>query len=302
MSKILISGLVNTETTVKVRKFPIPYDPIDYPFFGVSTAVSGVAYNIARALKFLGDDVALLSLTGSDFPAAYIRHQLREDGLDTGLLRSGLAETPNSVVLYEETGRRQIYCDLKDIQEASYGFPENLCGKFDLVAACNTNFNRALLPLAKAAGVPIATDVHVISDVRDAYDRDFLEYADLVFLSDEGIGEDYRGFLQELARTYGTSVIVLGRGSKGAAMYVREQNRIFEMPVADAGPVVNTVGAGDALFSGFVHYFAKGLTPLECLARAQWFAAAKIRVSGASRGFVTEEELDGLMRSGRWQA
>ena len=43
MSHILISGLINTETTVRVREFPIPYYPIDYPFFGVSTAVSGVA-------------------------------------------------------------------------------------------------------------------------------------------------------------------------------------------------------------------------------------------------------------------
>lgn len=29
---ILISGLVNVETSVKVRRFPIDYYPIDYPF------------------------------------------------------------------------------------------------------------------------------------------------------------------------------------------------------------------------------------------------------------------------------
>lgn len=302
MSRILISGLVNTETTVKVRKFPIPYYPIDYPFFGVSTAVSGVACNIALALKMLGDDVRMLSLTGRDFPAEYIRREVAAAGLDTGYLKAALRETPNSVVLYDEEGRRQIYCDLKDIQEADYGFPEDSCENFDLIVACNTQFNRALLPLAKAAGKPIATDVHVLTNIFDEYDRDFLRYADILFLSDEGIGEEYREFLLELARVYGNTVIVLGRGSKGAAMYVKAQNRIFELPAAYAGPVVNTVGAGDALFSAFVHYYAKGLTPLECLSRAQWFAAAKIRVSGASKGFVTEEELEKQMQSGRWQA
>ena len=46
--KILVSGLVNTETTVKIKKFPIEYFPIDYPFFGVNTRVSGVAYNRKR--------------------------------------------------------------------------------------------------------------------------------------------------------------------------------------------------------------------------------------------------------------
>lgn len=301
MKHILISGLVNTETTVKVRKFPIPYYPIDYPFFGVNTAVSGVAYNIACAMNILGDNVSLLSLTGVDFPAEYIRSEIRAAGLDTAYLKSGLKETPSSVVLYDEAGNRQIYCDLKDIQEAAYDFPENICENVDLVVACNTNFNRKLLPLAKAAGTPIATDVHVLADIWDDYNRDFMRYADLLFLSDEGIGDDYRGFLLELARVYGTAIIVLGRGSKGAAMYVKEQDHIFELPAFSAGSVVNTVGAGDALFSGFVHYYAKGLNPLECLARAQWFAAAKIRVSGASRGFVTEEDLEKLMQSSMWR-
>lgn len=51
MANILVSGLINTETTVRVRQFPVSYYPIDYPFFGVNTAVSGVAYNISKALK-----------------------------------------------------------------------------------------------------------------------------------------------------------------------------------------------------------------------------------------------------------
>lgn len=180
MSKILISGLVNTETTVRVRQFPIPYYPIDYPFFGVGTAVSGVAYNIALALKTLGDDVDLLSMTGDDFSAAYIRQELHSAGIGTEHIQAKLKQTPSSVVLYDETGRRQIYCDLKDIQEISYGFPEEICAGADIVAACNTNFNRELLRRAKAAGKTIATDVHVLSDIWDDYNRDFMEYADIL--------------------------------------------------------------------------------------------------------------------------
>lgn len=295
MSKILISGLVNTETTVRVRQFPIPYYPIDYPFFGVGTAVSGVAYNIALALKTLGDDVDLLSMTGDDFPAAYIRQELHSAGIGTEHIQAKLKQTPSSVVLYDETGRRQIYCDLKDIQEISYGFPEEICAGADIVAACNTNFNRELLRRAKAAGKTIATDVHVLSDIWDDYNRDFMEYADILFLSDEGIGDDYGEFMTELAHTYGSRIIVLGRGSKGAAMYLKEEDHIIELPAARVGEVVNTVGAGDALFSAFVHYYAKGYHPVDALARAQVFASAKIRVSGASKGFVTEAEVEAFV-------
>ncbi len=292
MKKILISGLVNTETTARVRKFPIDYYPIDYPFFGVDTAVSGVAYNIALALTTLGDAVTLHSMTGQDFAAAYIKNELTAYGISAQQLRAKLAQTPASVVLYDETGRRQIYCDLKDIQDTPYGFCEQDLEGVDLVAACNINFNRELVQLAKRLGKTIATDVHVLSDPWDAYNRDFLQNADILFLSDEGLGEDYGGFVMELARIYGNQIIVLGRGSKGAAMYVRAEDRFYDVPARQLGAVVNTVGAGDALFSAFLHFYAKGCAPIDALNRAQVFAAAKIRVSGASRGFVTETEVE----------
>ena len=79
---ILVSGLINTETTAAVRGFPIHYYPIDYAFFGVNTAVSGVAFNLAKALKTLGDEVQLASMTGHDFAAAYIRDALQELDMD----------------------------------------------------------------------------------------------------------------------------------------------------------------------------------------------------------------------------
>ena len=296
MKSILVSGLVNTETTVRVRKFPIDYYPIDYPFFGVNTAASGVAYNIALALGTLGDRVTLASMTGMDFPAEYIKRELEAAGLSTAHLKSKLRQTPSSVVLYDGEGKRQVYCDLKDIQETAYGFDGQICGDADLVVACNINFNRPLLHLARAAGKPIATDVHVLSRIDDDFNREFMQCADILFLSDEGIGWDYRGFLAELARTYGNRILVLGRGNKGAAMYLPEEHRIYELPAVQVGQVVNTVGAGDALFSAFIHHFAEGCAPVEALLRAELFASAKIRVSGAAKGFVTAGELEALYR------
>ena len=196
------------------------------------------------------------------------------------------------MVLYDETGRRQIYCDLKDIQETNYGFDADICADADIVVACNINFNRELLKAARQAGKTIATDVHVLTNVWDDYNRDFLEAADIVFLSDEGIGDDYGSFFWQLKDTYRPKILVLGRGSKGAALYLRETGRITEMPAANVGKVVNTVGAGDALFSSFLHDYAKGYAPENALWRAQVFAAHKITVSGASNGFVTEETVE----------
>lgn len=296
MKKILVSGLINTETTVKVKSFPIEYFPIDYPFFGVNTRVSGVAYNLVKALKSLGDDVSLVTMTGDDFSAEYIKTEVEKAGVDTKHISNMLKETPNSVVLYDNEGKRQIYCDLKDIQDIKYDFEETLYNHSDVVIACNTNFNRELLKKAKAAGKMIATDVHVLGDIDDEYNQDFMKYANILFLSDENIKADYKKFILSIEEKFGNDIIVLGMGKKGALMYVKDENKFYELPAVDVKEVVNTVGAGDALFSSFIHFYAKGLKPIECLKRAEVFAAYKIGFDGASVGFTDEETVEKLVK------
>lgn len=295
MKKILVSGLINTETTVKVKSFPIEYFPIDYPFFGVNTRVSGVAYNLVKALKSLGDDVRLVTMTGDDFSAEYVKAEVVKAGVDTKYMSNILKATPNSVVLYDGEGKRQIYCDLKDVQDIEYHFEEELYMDSDVVIACNTNFNRGLLKKARAAGKTIATDVHVLGDIDDEYNQDFMENANILFLSDENIKTDYRKFLMSMEEKFGNDIIVLGMGSKGALMYVKEENKFYELPAVHVNEVVNTVGAGDALFSAFIHFYAKGFAPIDCLKRAEVFAAYKIGFDGASVGFTDEETIEKLV-------
>ena len=296
MKKILVSGLINTETTVKIKSFPIEYFPIDYPFFGVNTRVSGVAYNLVKALKSLGDDVSLVTMTGDDFSADYIKAEVVNAGVDTKYINSILKATPNSVVLYDGNGKRQIYCDLKDVQDVKYDFKEELYMDSDVVIACNTNFNRELLKKAKAAGKIIATDVHVLGDIDDEYNQDFMKNANILFLSDENIKTDYKKFLMSIEEKFGNNIIVLGMGNKGALMYVKEEKEFYELPAVNIKEVVNTVGAGDALFSSFIHFYAKGLKPIDCLKRAEVFVAYKIGYDGVSVGFTDEKTVEKLVK------
>ncbi len=292
MSRFLISGLVNVETTARVRGFPISYYPIDYPFFGIQTQVSGVGWNLAAALTTLENQVDLLSMTGKDFQGAYIADTLAKREISTAGLLPLLRQTPSSVVLYDDTGRRQVYCDLKDIQETAYPVPADALEAVDVVVACNINFSRPLLAMAKAAGKTIATDVHVLSDPSDAYNREFLQYADIVFLSDEGIGEDYRELLSALWQAYRPAVLVLGRGSKGAVLCYEGQ--LYCLPAVQVGTVQNTVGAGDALFAAFLHGYAQGKHPLDALVEAEIFASRKICANGGARGFPAAGEWKAL--------
>ncbi|MBQ5673569.1 MAG: carbohydrate kinase family protein, partial [Lachnospiraceae bacterium] len=256
-----------------------------------------VAYNLAKALKTLGDDVRFVSMMGDDFSAKYIREELANIDVSTEYVKSILKATPSSAVLYDDTGKRQIYCDLKDVQEQTLECGKELYEDCDIVIACNTNFNRDLLRKAKADKKIIVTDVHVLGDVQDDYNRDFMQYANILFLSDENIKGDEKTFIMSLENTYGNDIIILGRGDKGALMYVKSEARFYELPTVTVGNVVNTVGAGDALCSSFVHYYAKGFKADEALMRAQIFASYKIGFDGASVGFATEVKVEELWKN-----
>lgn len=292
MNKVLVSGLLNIETTLQINEFPVTYCPIEYSFFGIKSNVSGVAFNIANALRALDDEVQIVSMVGKDDEANLILKNVHNIGVSDSFIKTSLSETPTTIVLYDKVGRRKIYCDLKDIQDKQYPAEEILFEKIDIAVICNINFNRPLLHKAKSEAKLIATDVHVLSDIEDSYNKEFMENADLLFLSDENINGDHKEFVNRLKNRYNNRIIVLGQGKHGALMYERQRDVFYHLDSVKTGEVVNTVGAGDALFSAFIHYYTKGMEAVECLKRAQIFASYKIGFNGAACGFMTEGELE----------
>ena len=298
MSKILVSGLLNIETTVKIKKFPINYYPIDYPFFGVNSNVSGVGCNIAKALTTLGDDVRLFSFLGKDEEGERIVRELEAAGISTTGITFSLKNSPVSVVLFDPEGKRQVYCDLKDIQEQSIS-PDPMTDKLqeaDIAVLCNINFNRELIKAAKRSGILTATDVHVLSDINDEYNNDFMENADILFLSDERLPCGPEVFAEMLYARYKNKIIVIGLGAKGALLFEGEKRTAVIIPAYTPEKIVNTVGAGDALFSSFLHYYIKDLSAVEALRRAVIFAGIKISFNGAALGFTDEDNIEMIIQ------
>ena len=289
MSRIFVSGLSNVETSCAIERFPIEYQPVDYNFFGVKSIASGVGLNVSLALTALGDTVSFATFAADDDAGTLVR--LTAEPVDDCRI-APCKETPQSVVLYDQDGRRRVYTDLKDMQELK--LPEDdyadLDG-FDGFCLCNINYSRPLLDIAKAAGKPIFCDVHCLSDVYDDYNADFMRAADVLFLSNEKIIGREQEFVKEIAEVYPCRYIVVGMGDKGALLYGRRCGRFTIVPAVKTRGIRNTVGAGDALFSAFVHFFLKGGEPAEALRKASYFASYKIGESGASKGFITEQEL-----------
>lgn len=156
----------------------------------------------------------------------------------------------------------------------------------------NINFSRPLLAATQARGVPIATDVHTIGDLDDDYNRDFMAAADLLFMSDEHLPTAPDEWAHQVMRRYGPEALVIGLGGYGALLFVRQEGDIRHVPPVHTREVVNTIGAGDALFSAFVHFYAKSRNPHTAIEKAMVFASYKIGEKGAASGFLTEPELD----------
>lgn len=297
MSPILISGLINLETSLRVDGFPLPYFPVRYPFFGVKSTVSGVGFNVAKALTTLGDEVRFCSLIGEDDAGEMARGALMQAGIPGRWVLPRLVHTPQSVILYDGDGRRQIHVDLKDIQEQVYPedvFLEPLQG-CDLAALCNINFSRPFLQAARSLGIPVATDVHAISSLDDDYNRDFMAAAEILFMSDENLPVSPEEIVRQVWDRFGTEIVVVGRGSQGALLGVRREGTLVNIPAAHVRPVVSTIGAGDALFSAFLHDYRRSRDPHQALRKAVVFAGHKIGAAGAAEGFLSEPELERLV-------
>lgn len=290
MGKVFVSGLSNVETSCAVERFPIEYQPVDYNFFGVTSIASGVGLNVALALSALGDNVSFASFTADDDAGALVRLTAQHIA-DCRLMPC--RETPQSVVLFEKSGgRRRVYTDLKDMQELK--LPESAYADFDSFdgfCLCNINYSRFLLDMAKQTGKPVFCDVHCLSEIHDEYNADFMRAADVLFLSNEKCIGREQAFVKSIAAEYPCGIIVVGMGSDGALLYERSFDRFSLIPAVKTREVKNTVGAGDALFSAFVHFYLKGDVPIEALRKAAYFASYKIGESGASKGFLTEEAL-----------
>ena len=84
----------------------------------------------------------------------------------------------------------------------------------------------------------------------------------------------------------------MGIGDKGAILYTKEDNSVIEYKPVKTTEIVNTIGAGNALFSAFVHYYAKTKDAKDAIKNALLFASYKIGFVGTSNGFMTEAQIE----------
>jgi sugar/nucleoside kinase (ribokinase family) len=153
------------------------------------------------------------------------------------------------------------------------------------------NWARRLLPAARAEGAVVSVDIQDVRDLADPYLREFVDAADVLFLS-SAHASDPRDALDTLHRPGRVTVCTMG--ARGCAVRSDDgyrEHRAVSLPE----PVIDTNGAGDSLAVGLRSaHVLDGRSLDEAVHRGQLAARCCCSVRG-SRTLIRRQQLDELV-------
>ena len=266
----------------------------------------GKGSNQAVAAARLGARVALVSKLGRDAFADLARRTWAAEGIDarfvfetadapTGAATIVVNETSgdNAIVVVPGSGLQLTTEDVDRARQAFEGAAIFLTQLETPVAAV-----RHALRLARGLGVrtilnpapalPLPDDVYPLCDVLTPNES---ETAVLVGHPVESLADAERAAGTLLGR--GAGAVILTLGAKGALVRTAAVTR--HVPALNAGPVVDTTGAGDSFNSGFLHAWLQGLALLDCLRWGNACGALSTRGIGGTAAQGTREEVLALL-------
>ncbi len=294
MSRFLVAGITQIETIVMVDSIPVEYAPLRSMPNTIHTSAGGDAYNESLALKWLGNDVHLLSVIGRNQDRSVLNPYNREVTISTDYILPLVDATPTQVILYDRERKQQIFEDIKNLRDAEYDMsmvPPLMAG-CDMVVLSNANFCRPFISWAEKYKKPIAVNIHDYNREKEKYSEDFLKAASIVYFSDDTIAGDPFEFVKEMAEKYDPEIMILGQGAEGLIFYDKAKDINVHFNTVNTNEVVNTAGAGNALLACFLHCYAATGDSAASIKKAMLFASYKIGYMGTSNGFMTMEQLD----------
>ena len=264
--RVLVSGPSSWNTLVKLERLP---ESRPHTVFaqGHAQALGGTSAGKALNLAFLGADVTLRTLVGTDAAATSILSSLAVDGLEVIAERVDGPSEQHLNLMTLEGERLSIYLDLPELRSAAHADRAGAAlAECDVAVIDLAEHSRPLLAEARRLGKPVWCDVHDYNGT-DRFHRDFVEAADVLFLNDDGL-EDPLPFMHRRVLA-GTRTVVCTQGADGATAVTTDG--ALHVPAESVSGIVDTNGAGDAFLSGFLmaHLAGRGLEDCRRAGHAQ---------------------------------
>lgn len=260
--RTVVVGPASWNTLVRLDELP---EPRPHTVFAKDTVrtVGGTSAGKALHLAELGVPVTLVTAVGDDPEGERVLGRLARAGEHLEVLAHRAAgPTEQHLNLMTDAGERvSIYlavpAEAPRADDATVA--ARLAGAENVVLDLSAA-GLELLPAARESGAALWTDLHDYDGVAE-FHRPFAEACTHVFLNDDGT-DDHPALMRALLDR-GAETVVCTLGAKGAVALTRDG--WAEVAAEPVDVVVDTNGAGDAFFAGFLAAHLTGAPTAESL-------------------------------------
>lgn len=300
---ILCAGLATYDTMLS----PIPSDLMSSDGAmaeNVVTGSGGDAVNSAISMAKLGVKVCVSACVGDDSFADIIQADLEHAGASAaGLVREKTLATNAPVVLLDASGDRHI---IRTAKGGNRFFSAGHISR-ELLRSARHLHIASINMLPKLDGEPLAElfaqahELGMTTSMDASFDKEGLWMERIrnvipncdIFIPSMQEAAHYAGSddldrITEHFAQYNLKYFGVKLGAKG--VFVTDFKTKYRMPSLYEGVPVDTTGAGDAFFAGFLASYIKGLDLASCAQLGSAQAASVMRSVGANRSAGTWED------------
>ncbi|WP_371155204.1 ribokinase [Jannaschia sp. 2305UL9-9] len=304
MSAVVILGVFVADVSFRADRLPRMGETILGQEF--SLGPGGKGSNQAVAAGRAGGDVTFVSRLGEDTFGQIALDVWSEAGVTPALTRGG------------DTGAAFIFLDAASGENAVIVAPgvagtlsvDDVDARADLIGGARVFVTQLEQPMDAAfRALQVARDGGAITILNPAPAADVPE--EMLALCDyvtpnETEAESLSGIAvhdltsaraaADALLSMGVGTVLMTLGAEGALLH--SADRSLHVPALSAGPVVATVGAGDAFNGGFATALSEGASAEDAVRFATAVAALSVTRDGAAASMPHRQEIDALLQSG----
>lgn len=304
-ARITIMGIFVADLTFRTPRLPVWGETVLGSDFRIGPG--GKGSNQAVAAARLGAQVTFISKVGRDAFGDLARRTYSEEGVDTEFLYASndVATGAASIVVHESKGENAIVVVPGACNELTTAEIDRARDRIAASAVFLTQLEQPLalaehaLKLARSLGVttilnpaPATALPDSIYSLCDYVTPNESEASLLTGLPVENRRQAEQAAVVLLAK--GTRNAIITLGEQGAL--VKNQSGTTHVPAFQAGPVVETTGAGDAFAGGFAVALAEGKEIVDATRFACAAAGISVTRPGTAPSMPRRHEVDELLK------